>query len=86
MDLKTYLSAERGRATELAARLNISPSYLSQLASGQAPISPERCVDIWRESDHQVTRQELRPEDWHRIWPELTILSTTSIRSKSTTT
>jgi DNA-binding transcriptional regulator YdaS (Cro superfamily) len=36
-----------------------------------APISPERCVDIERETDREVTRQDLRPDDWARIWPEL---------------
>jgi DNA-binding transcriptional regulator YdaS (Cro superfamily) len=71
MDLKTYIAAERGRATALAAKLGVSPSYLSQLVNGQSPISPERCVDIWRATDGEVTRQDLRPDDWARIWPEL---------------
>jgi DNA-binding transcriptional regulator YdaS (Cro superfamily) len=71
MDLKTYIAAERGRATALASKLGISPSYLSQLANGQAPASPERCVEIWRATDGEVTRQDLRPDDWDRIWPEL---------------
>lgn len=71
MDLKTYISAERGRAVALASRLGVSPSYLSQMANGQSPISPERCVDIWRETGGEVTRQHLRPDDWQRIWPEL---------------
>lgn len=71
MDLKTYISSERGRAAALAARLGVSPSYLSQMANGQSPISPERCVEIWRETGGVVTRQHLRPDDWQRIWPEL---------------
>ncbi|MBD8531474.1 MULTISPECIES: YdaS family helix-turn-helix protein [unclassified Massilia] len=71
MDLKTYISTERGRAVSLAARLGVSPSYLSQMANGKSPISPERCVDIWRETGGVVTREHLRPDDWRRIWPEL---------------
>lgn len=71
MDLKTYISLERGRAAALAGRLGVSPSYVSQMANGQAPISPERCVDIWRETGGMVTREHLRPDDWQRIWPEL---------------
>jgi DNA-binding transcriptional regulator YdaS (Cro superfamily) len=71
MNLKTYIKADRGRASELAAALGVSRSYLSQMAHGQAPISPERCVDIERETDREVTRQDLRPDDWTRIWPEL---------------
>jgi len=75
MDLKTYISGERGRSAALAERLRVSRSYLSQLAYGKAPLSPERCVDIWRETDGLVTRQELRPNDWQRIWPELVMPS-----------
>lgn len=71
MDLKTYITAERGRAATLAHRLGISPSYLSQMANGQSPISPERGVDIWRESGGLVTRQEMFPDRWKRLWPEL---------------
>lgn len=71
MDLKTYIAAERGRAGTLAKRLGISKSYLSQLANGQSPISPERAVEIWNESDHIVTRQEMFPKNWTSVWPEL---------------
>lgn len=76
MDLKTYISSERGRAASLAAELGISPSYLSQMANGLSPISPERCVEIWRKTGGYVTRQDLRPDDWQRIWPELVPVST----------
>lgn len=72
MDLKTYIAtAPRGTATKLAAALVISPSYLSQLASGLSPISPERCVAIERETFRAVTRKDMRPNDWRLIWPEL---------------
>lgn len=71
MDLKTYISSERGRGTSLAAELGISPSYLSQMASGKAPISPERCVEIEQKTRGIVTRKHQKPDDWQRIWPEL---------------
>jgi DNA-binding transcriptional regulator YdaS (Cro superfamily) len=71
MDLKTYIEGDRGRCTTLAATLGVSPSYLSQMAGGRAAISPARCVEIERATAGQVTRQELRPDDWSRIWPEL---------------
>jgi DNA-binding transcriptional regulator YdaS (Cro superfamily) len=48
---------------------------LSQLASGAASISPERCVAIERATGRQVMRQDLRPDDWADIWPELKPLS-----------
>jgi DNA-binding transcriptional regulator YdaS (Cro superfamily) len=71
MELKTYIHGEQGRASRLAEALGISRSYLSQMVNGVAPISPERCVDIERATDRSVTRKDLRPHDWQRIWPEL---------------
>jgi len=72
MDLKTYISAERGRAKQLASQLpNVSPSYLSQMASGTAPINPRLCVLIEQVTFGAVSRKDLYPEDWPDIWPEL---------------
>ncbi len=72
MNLKTYLSTlERGGATQLADALGVSISFLSQMASGAAAISPERCVAIEKSTDGAVTRKDLRPDGWHLIWPEL---------------
>lgn len=72
MNLKAYLAQlERGNTARLATKLGISPSYLSQLSSGTAAISPARCVEIEFATDGGVTRKDLRPDDWQRIWPEL---------------
>jgi DNA-binding transcriptional regulator YdaS (Cro superfamily) len=72
MDLKTYItSGERGIAKSLAATLGVSPSYLSQMASGHAPISPERAVQIEEATQKAVSRKDLYPDNWERIWPEL---------------
>ena len=71
MKLKKYLSTlERGGATRFAKSVGISKSYLSQLAAGAA-ISPARAVQFEKESDYKVTRKDLRPKDWHKIWPDL---------------
>ena len=72
MDLKNYIdSLERGKAKELAASLGISSSYLSQMASGKTAISPSRCVEIEMATGGCVSRKDLRPYDWLKIWPEL---------------
>lgn len=72
MNLKTYLSTlERGGASRLAEALGVSISFLSQMASGAAPISPARCVAIEQATSGAVTRKDLRPDDWQQIWPEL---------------
>lgn len=73
MTLRDYLdSLKRGAVAQFASDLGVSPSYLSQMASGAAPISPKRCVRIEKLSDGLVTRKyDLHPLDWQEIWPEL---------------
>ncbi|WP_226020230.1 transcriptional regulator [Serratia symbiotica] len=72
MDLKKYIdNLDRGDAKKLATELGVSSSYLSQLASGRSSISPRRCVEIEKATNGQVSRQDLRPDDWESIWPEL---------------
>lgn len=74
MRLRTYLDGlAKGGSTEFAEQIGISTVYLSQLAArqdGREP-SPELAVRIERESGGAVRRWDLRPGDWHRIWPEL---------------
>jgi DNA-binding transcriptional regulator YdaS (Cro superfamily) len=71
MKLHDYLSTERGLAARLAAQLDVSPSFLSQMAAGDAAISPARCVLIEEYTEGAVTRRDLRPGDWMDIWPEI---------------
>jgi len=72
MDLKTFIATgKRGTAKELAKRLGVSPSYLSQMASGKAPISPEMAVRIEFETGRTVTRKDTFADRWLLIWPEL---------------
>ena len=75
MNLKQYIQEERGNATSLAQKLGVSLSYLSQMASGAAPTSSARAGDIFTFTDGKVTRQELRPDDFWRIWPDLAHLA-----------
>lgn len=78
MKLREYLDTlPRGGIAEFAGKSGISPIYLSQLASvqdGRVP-SPELCVVAERESGFAVTRQEMRPNDFWRIWPDLAHLA-----------
>lgn len=54
-----------------AARCESTRGVLQNIMYGVRPCNPELAVLIERESAGQVTRRELRPSDWHRIWPEL---------------
>ena len=71
MDLKTYLSSlEKGGAAQLAKELGVSRSFLSQMASGAAKVSPARCIQIEVLTKGVVSRRTLR-KDWMDIWPEM---------------
>lgn len=70
MNLNQWLSDERGRNQRIAAELAVSGSLITQWAAGK-PVSAERCVPIEEATGRAVRRWDLRPDDWHRIWPEL---------------
>lgn len=74
MELRAFLdNLPRGGASEFAAKVGKSTVYLHQLAArqGDREASPPLAVVIERESNYQVRRWDLRPNDWHLIWPEL---------------
>ena len=70
MKLKDYV-ADRGGIARLARQVNAQPQLMWQWASGVRPVPIERCVPIERATDGAVSRIDLRPDDWHEIWPEL---------------
>ena len=49
--------------------IGVSPQAISNWKQREVPI--EHCAAIEKASSGAVTRQELRPTDWHLIWPEL---------------
>ena len=58
-----------GVRAEIMAQLSVSHSVLSNWKNRGVPI--EHCASIEQATSGQVTRQELRPDDWQAIWPEL---------------
>jgi DNA-binding transcriptional regulator YdaS (Cro superfamily) len=48
-----------------------SIGYLRKARTVGQLLGPELCVNIERATGGIITRRYLRPEDWHRIWPEL---------------
>ncbi len=64
-----------GNQAALARALGVTPVVVGQwlkpeVATGRA-VPPKQCVRIEQLTNGQVTRQELRPDDWEAIWPEL---------------
>lgn len=70
MKLIEYIS-ERGAGAKLASDVGVPHSSISNWASGARPIPVEHCAPIELATGGAVTRQELRPDDWMSIWPEL---------------
>lgn len=72
MKLSTYLEqSSRGTAAGLARELDVSPVTVAQWASGLKTPHASRAFAIELATGGAVKRWDLRPDDWHRIWPEL---------------
>lgn len=72
MNLKTYLSLERGRTSALARAINAHASDVSAWASKTRPVPVPFGRPIEDTTGGQVTRLDLFPEDVIRkVWPDL---------------
>lgn len=60
-----------GSQAEMARILGVTPAMVNQLVSGRRPVPLEHCAAIEQATAGAVTRRDLRPDDWARIWPEL---------------
>ena len=70
MDLKSWLAEKHGRAISLSRFIDVPPSFVSKMASGEKAIPAEHCRAIVDFTEGQVTVQEMRA-DWYKYWPEL---------------
>jgi len=69
--LKSWLAAERGRSVRLARHLNVPASFVARMSEGDKPVPIAHGASIEQFTEGAVTRRQLFPNDWHRIWPEL---------------
>lgn len=69
--LKHWAESERGRITALAGHLGIPASYAHRMVHGKKPVSVTYAAAIEQFTGGAVTRQQLFPDSWQRIWPEL---------------
>lgn len=74
LDLKDYLKSlptEEHREA-FAKACDTSLGHMrNTLYDPKKRLAPATCVVAERISGGMVTRRSLRPDDWHRIWPEL---------------
>lgn len=80
MQLATYFAQTRGAQAGLARALKVPQSLPSAWASTdpdkRRPVPIQHCVAIERATGGAVTRRDLRPDDWHLIWPDEASLPT----------
>lgn len=60
-----------GSATRLAKVLGVTPQAVCFWRDGLRKIPIKYCYAIESATNGQVKRQDLIPDDWHTIWPEL---------------
>ena len=77
MNLSTYLSQERGRQAALSKAIGAHAPDVSRWADGKRPIPFDYGAAIELATGGLVTRQEMFPDDWARLWPELASSATT---------
>ena len=71
--LKAWLNEERGRQVALARHLRIATPNVVAWVRGEKPVPAVHAPAIEQFTDGAVTRRDLRPHDWARIWPELAV-------------
>ncbi len=70
MKLEEYLTTIETNAG-LARILGVAPSLVSQWRNGVRPIPFERCAEIEAATNGLVSRIDLCPDNWQKLWPEL---------------
>lgn len=72
MKLRDYISRlDDADRSALALACHTTLPHLRNVMYGYRPCGAVLAVDIEKYTGGQVTRPELRPTDWRRIWPEL---------------
>lgn len=72
MKLRSYLNEKgRGSLSELAKKINVNLPDLSSWANGHRPVPIKYCLKIEKATCHQVTRKDLRPNDYKDYWTDL---------------
>jgi len=72
MELKKYLTGlTTHERQKFAVSVGTTYGHLANVANGYKPLNEKVCVAVEQRTGNIVTRKDLRPDDWHLIWPEL---------------
>lgn len=75
MTIPTLTPTER---RELAAKVGTTDAYLYQVLTGRRTADAALARQI-HEAYPRIDLQDLRPDDWQQIWPELALASTQEV-------
>jgi DNA-binding transcriptional regulator YdaS (Cro superfamily) len=56
---------------KVAELLGVSVQAACFWRDGKRELPAEHCAMLEQATRGAITRRDLRPDDWHRIWPEL---------------
>ena len=73
MTLSEYFALAHGNQAAFVKATGLAQAFASSIALGGRPVPAEHGAAIERATGGQVTRQELFPDTWARIWPELAV-------------
>lgn len=72
MKLREHLKhIHRVEREAMAIRCGTTLGHLTNVSYGYKECGPALAVAIEQDTAGAVTRKDLRPNDWHLIWPEL---------------
>lgn len=71
MNISNYLSKAGISQSDFARELDVPPALIYQWLRGLRPVAVKHCMKIEAKTGGEVSRRDLRPDDWHQIWPEL---------------
>lgn len=74
--LQTAIEAAGGQAA-LASLIGVKQQHVWNWLNRGNAVPIEHCAAIEQATGGKVTRRDLRPDDWARIWPELADATTT---------
>ncbi len=70
--LQAYIAAQpRGALRKLARAIGAHEPDVSRWSKGLRPIPFHHAAAIEKATDGWVTRQEMFPDVWHVVWPEI---------------
>ena len=63
--------ATRGKQAELSRETGLSPVFINQIVKGSKKVPVAAAARIEKATGGVVTRKDMFPDDWQKIWPEL---------------